>query len=326
MRSHWLVALVVVGIAAACGKSGEPQAVPSTPSSLPQSSPPSPPPVTFSGVVTATNDNRPLVAVDVGIGTMTTTTDSNGRFSIALTGETAPNVPYVVSGTNLLPHAGALKVGASRTVNLDAVVQDGSFDLTFYRALVRGGSVNSPLRRWTTNPNVYIKTIDSSTGLAVEPEVLALVADWAKRSVSMWSGGQLQVGTVESGPSDLRGANGWIVVNFLRDLSRNICATGASIAANPGVVTLNIGRCGCGSTKVPPGIVLHEIGHVLGFYDLTDPRSVMYPVIPGGCPTPSLSAAEQRHAAIAYRRANGNIDPDIDPDGAPLIGRALRVP
>src|SRR5262245_53166719 len=171
-----------------------------------------------------------------------------------------------------------------------------------------------------------MNTVDSSISLAVEPELLTVAAGRARRSVSMWTGGQLKVGTVESGPSDLRDANGWIVVNFLRDLSRNICATGASIAANPGVVTLNIGRCGCGSTKVPPAIVLHEIGHVLGFYDLTDPKSVMYPVIPGGCPTPSLSTAEQRHAAIAYRRANGNIDPDIDPDGAPLIGRALRVP
>jgi hypothetical protein len=39
----------------------------------------------------------------------------------------------------------------------------------------------------------------------------------------------------------------------------------------------------------------------------------MYPFLPGNCPSGTLSAAEKYHAAIAYSRPRGNLDPDTDP-------------
>jgi hypothetical protein len=279
--------------------------------------------VTLTGVVTATYDGRPLAGANVAVGPVSTTTDSSGAYSLTLPFDSPVILSYVVSGNMLVPHAGALIGGASRTVNLNAIVQDGLFDLSVYRMLVRGPN-QSRLFRWTTNPNVFVHTAEM-TGHAVEPEVVALVSDWAQRSVAMWSGGQLHVATLETGTTASRdNVPGWIAVNFYRDVS-GFCGNGVSVAANPGNVTFNIDRCGCGSEKVPPGLVVHQFGGAMGFWNSTDPRSVMFNVIPGGCPQPVLSPAEKLTAAIAYHRAVGNSEPDIDPDSSAFVAPTFRM-
>ncbi len=42
----------------------------------------------------------------------------------------------------------------------------------------------------------------------------------------------------------------------------------------------------------------------------------MFDTHPQGCPAGALSTEELFHAAIAYRRAPGNADPDADPQTA----------
>jgi hypothetical protein len=178
--------------------------------------------VTLTGVVTATTDGHPLANVNVAVGPVSTMTDSSGGYSVTLPSDSPAILSYVVSGNMLVPHAGALIGGASRTVNLNAIVQDGLFDLSVYRMLVRGPN-QSRLFRWTTNPNVFVHTAEM-TGHAVEPEVVALVSDWAQRSVAMWSGGQLHVATLETGTTASRdNGPGWIAVNFYRDVSGSFC-------------------------------------------------------------------------------------------------------
>jgi hypothetical protein len=304
----------------ACGKSDQPQP-PSAPSPAPTPTP-TPPPATYTiaGAVTATNDGHPLAGATVTLGSSSTTTDGSGRYSFTVPAG-SPSMPYSISGGTLLSHAGSLSATASRSVGLDAIVQDASFDLSFYRDLVRdqsSGGALQPLRRWTTNPNLYLRTVDSTTGRAVEPEVLALVTDWAQRAVTLWSGGQLRVGMLQSGTDDPPLTNGWIKVDFVREETAMYCGF-ANVGSNPGHVTLNNDRCNCGSTKVPPGTVLHEFGHAMGFWHVTDRSSIMYPQDPGGCPQPALSGAEDRHSRIAYRRLVGNTDPDNDPTDTPRL-------
>jgi hypothetical protein len=280
-----------------------------------------------SGGVTATNDGRPVAGMSVTIGGSATTTDGAGRYTLTLP-ISAGSVAYSVSGGNLLTHSGYLTAGTTRTANFDAIAQDATFDLGFYRQLVRDqfstGSLYT-LLRWTTNPNIYLRTVDSTTGRAVEPEVLALVVDWAQRSVPLWTGGRLRVGTVETGTADRPDTRDWIVVDFIRDATKNYCGQ-SFVGRNPGRVTLNNDRCNCGSTKVPAGTVLHELGHALGFFHVSDRGSIMYPRDPGGCPAPGLSLAEQRHSAIAYSRPNGNADPDNDSPSSVFVRPTLRIP
>jgi hypothetical protein len=72
---------------------------------------------------------------------------------------------------------------------------------------------------------------------------------------------------------------------------------------------------------------MHEVGHAMGFFHVSDDRSIMYPFTAGDCPRGELSAAEAFHAAIAYSRPRGNTEPDEDPSpgGASMRPLGHRV-
>ena len=275
--------------------------------------------------MTATNDGRPLAGMEVTVGGIAAITDSSGRYAVALT--TSGVLPFSVSGPTLLTRSGYVTALPNRAADLDAIVQDGTFDLMFYRQIARdqysAGTLRS-INRWTTNPNVYIRTVDSTSGNTIEPEVIASVQEWARRSVSLWTNNQLQVNLLETGSVDRADLPGWIVVDFIRD-SRNICGQ-AYIGRNPGRITFNDDRCSCGSTKVPLTTILHEFGHAMGFFHVADRESIMYSQDPGKCTVPALSENDRRHSAIAYRRPNGNVDPDTDIPQSALSNVPLEPP
>jgi hypothetical protein len=241
-----------------------------------------------------------------------------------------PTTPYklTVSGSDLVSRElwVTWQRGPRTGVTIDAIRNRAPFNMEFYRQFVRGTYDNDgphPVFRWMESPSFYLKTVDQN-GRAVEPEVLAIVREALPRAVREFSAGVLSA-TVESGTETRASAAGWINVNIVRDPNERTVCGRASIGANPGTITLFNDVCNCGSNKIPGSVVVHEVGHALGFFHVPDRNSVMFPFIPGSCPSGILSPAEKFHAAIAYSRPRGNRDPDIDPSNGSFLGPTMGI-
>jgi hypothetical protein len=166
-------------------------------------------------------------------------------------------------------------------------------------------------------PRFYLKTVDQD-GRPVEPEVLVVVLDALGRAVPAFTGGRMAA-SIETGTSVRPETDGWINIDVIRDRDQRQSCGRAFVGRNPGLVTLYNDVCSCGSNKIPGALVMHEVGHALGFFHVNDRDSVMHPIDSGRCPPGRLSAAESFHSAIAYSRPRGNVDPDSDPSSSHFI-------
>jgi hypothetical protein len=322
---------VLAAIISACGGGSSP-AGPSTPPITTQPPTPTPPTPTptpteiwaVSGRVVSTTSGRSAgnVRITSEVGP-TTTSDADGAFRLG--SDTNPPFnrhKFTLSHPDFLPRELYLnwQRGLRENVTVDLIPLAAPFSVAFYKALVRNAyddpTTLQPLRRWTSNPSVYVRSADQ-TGRAIEPEVMALVLATIPRAVSDWTGGALSVAQLESGPTTRPETSGWITVNITRDYSSTFCGQ-ARVGANPGAITLVDDRCNCGSVKIGADVVVHEVGHALGFWHVGDRNAVMYPQASGSCPIGTLTGSERFHAGLAYQRAPGNLDPDRDPTSAAL--------
>jgi hypothetical protein len=178
-------------------------------------------------------------------------------------------------------------------------------------------------RRWTTTPRFYIRTLYES-GRPMEPEVLDVIRQAIAWSVPAFTGGTMAA-IIEEGTATPDPAFGVIRVLSIHDRDAEFCGE-ALVGWDPGRIMLFSDACSCGSVKVPSELVAHEVGHALGFRHVGDRRSIMYPFIRSRCPSGRLSADESYHAALAYRRSPGHVEPDTDTDVTPLTaGRPAVV-
>ena len=231
-----------------------------------------------------------------------------------------PTAPYqiAVSAAGYVTHGMWIpwRLGATTGIALDAIADHGPFSMEFYRELVRGTydepGAPWPVLRWTTPPSFYVKTVDQR-GRPIEPEVVAVTLDAIRRAVPAWSGGRFGAPVIETGTETRAPATGWIAVEILRDPHADICGQ-SDVGQSPGTITLYDDICSCGSTKIPGAVTMHEVGHAMGFFHVSDEHSLMFPFAAGDCPPGVLSPAEAFHAAIAYSRPRGNTDPDQDPN------------
>jgi hypothetical protein len=309
---RWL--LVVVALAGV-GCSGSSAAPSPTPTPIPTPTP-TPTTITISGTVRATNGGHPLAGVQAALGTTTAATDAAGQFSV----QTLPTgtLSLALTGSGIVPRSLTVGAGSSRSVTLDAIALGGGFDLTFYRQFVRNGSESQtlqPLRRWTRHPQVFIQTG------AIDVATLDMVEAVIRDAVPRWTANRFTVTTVERGAGTREGQAGWLTVKWATAEDRH-CGN-SQVGFEGGWVELRttVG-CGCNGWTARPSIVRHELGHALGYWHTDQAADVMH-ASDLTCDKP-ITARELYHAAIAYARPVGNVDPDTDPVGAVSLA-PLRV-
>src|SRR5262249_46110354 len=130
---------------------------------------------------------------------------------------------------------------------------------------------------------------------------------------------------IETGTETRPDTQDWVNVIIQRSAapaSENVCGT-AYVGSNPGTINLTYDVCGACGHKIPADVIVHEVGHAMGFFHVADKNSVMYFQVHESCPRSGvMSASEQFHAKIAYSRPRLNRDPDQDPSSFGTIGRA----
>lgn len=298
-------------LTAACG--GSTPAAPTAPSL-----PATPVETRFVGQIVDTVTRAPLGSVAVTLGTLNTLSSSSGAFEFEWENSTA-TTRMSLSGINILDRSLLVSVANSRMLTVDAIVLGNGFDLGYYRRFARRG-LDQPdsllsLRRWTHAPRLYLKTVDEA-GNPVDNETLRQTEMALADEALAWTGGSFGLAEIVRGTGTQEGSAGWVTIKWPNPaIAGNVCGQ-AQVALEGGWIELNYlnSNCGCSGSRVGAGIVRHELGHTMGFYHTDEPGDLLTATLSRSTACAGRPSARERlHAAIAYNRPVGNLDPDTDP-------------
>jgi len=275
---------------------------------------------TVSGTVSDAVTGAPIAGAILSFsGQPPLTSATDGTWTLSGTGTAASRQAVTITAAGYIDHDTNIRwdTAGRRDVALTLLPNRAPFSLPYYREFVRNGfdapASLEPLRRWTSAPNFYINTFNPRTSNPLEAAELALVIRAIQEAVPQLTGSTISAGTIESGNGPRDPKLGVINVHFVYEPTSEYCGY-AYVAANPGDVTINYDRCAnvCGSLKVTPETVAHEIGHAMGFWH-TSGDGIMSPSRPRRCANVDFAPQERLHARLAYLRPPGNTDSDKDP-------------
>jgi hypothetical protein len=248
---------------------------------------------------------------------MSTYVTSASPAAPAPTAQTPPPPGTVSVTRGIVPRELRTASGVARDMRLAAIAPSSEFDPAFYLQLVSNGFEKpthlEPLRRWTTNPKIYLRTVDDA-GTALDPQMLDSTETTIRETIPIWTAGMLRADTIERGTGSRVGEDGWITVRWPSVLGPGGICGSADVGRPGGEIRLYYkSSCGCpGGPRIRPRTVRHEIGHAMGFWHTDSPTDLMAGIGVHGCDA-RPSPRELAHAAIAYRRPVGNLNLDTDP-------------
>jgi predicted Zn-dependent protease len=164
---------------------------------------------------------------------------------------------------------------------------------------------------------LYIRTVDDR-GRTILPEVLQQVVSIASSAIPLYTHGRFGLADIEQGTDTRTGRAGWITVEWTRDATE-FCGT-ASVGREGGTIVLTYDQpgCSCGSQKIRPRTVKHELGHSMGLWHTGQKADLMAGLGSSECDS-SMTARELQYLDYLYRRPVGNTDPDGDPSSGALL-------
>ena len=321
-RALLVLLLAMLGLSAAC--SGGSGAAPTSPSATRNTPGPTGTTFTLTGTLTSTNGGQPVPGASLALSTGSTTSDASGHFTIGAPTGLGAELRLTITGASLVDRQ-MFVLPTTHAVAADAILQDGTFSLDYYRELVRNNLEQPgallPIEHWTTSPHVFIPTVDD-TGKTMDRSTLDGVASQIQMAVNEWTAGRYSAGIefVSSVPATL--ATDQVSVTWQTTGDSQICGS-AEVDGFHIWLDYTNKLCSCPASAVAPSTVMHEVGHLMGFWHTDDKNDEMYYQMTT-CGK-DLSPRERYHAAIAFARQNGNQDPDNDPGTNPSRRRGKPV-
>lgn len=309
---------------------------------LPLSSAPLPSmlPSTLSGRVTDAVSMAPVAAAKIRArGGSRTRTDSDGLYTLALAGGLTTRL--LLRHPDFYPRRAWTSTGEGPAAfDSSLIPRDGGFDLEFFDHVFRGLGRRGT-DRWidsTMNVEIWTRAFELDPGLRryvergdASAQFIAAARSVVEQHVGELTGGVVRPGRVRlvthpfgtSLSSDEMQPAGVVRIAVATDPTRpDFSLVSVSCAAGPGTCS--------GTIDVHPNdmdrraIVLHELGHVLGWDHPLDRDRVPLPSLMGPRPEPDFPTEHDLlHGPILYSRPVGSRSPDRDPRPA---GRVARAP